>query len=342
MRLTGWRVVAAITLGTLLFALASPEVVGQGMIKVSFAQAQDILSFAPAYVARAKFFKDLGVDAQFEILAGGEPIFAAVSGGSTNFWLTASADLVNAASKGEDFVAIAGLNYQTIEVVVNKEWAQRKAVNRFSPLKTRIQALQGAIIASTSPGAITDTLAQYLLRYVGMEPGKDAQIVPLGGLGPRMAALEANRVQALLSSPPAGQQAESEGWGIILIPAKDLPGVNRQIHEVLVARKSWLARNNDASRRAATAIALGNNFLLDHFEDALTMHEPFFPRLSRAVLAPGVRSVRAQTIRNGVMKAKDWDKTVELLATIRAVDRSTSTNEGVFWTNEFVDLSRLR
>jgi len=335
-----WLAVAA---GVLLVGASLPSnATGQELIKISFAQAQDILSFAPAYIARARFFKEFGIDAHFEILSGGGPVFAAVSGGSTQFGLTASADLVNRAAKGEDFVAVEGLNFQTIEVVMNKEWAIRHGVNKASTLKARVEAMRGTIIGSTSPGAISDTMAQYLLRWGGMEPGKDAQIVPIGGLGPRMAALQSGRIQVLLSSPPAGQQAEKEGFGITIIPAKDLPGFNRQIHEVLIARKSWLLRNREAARRAATAMAVANNFLLDNFEESLQMHVPFYPDLGRDVLEPGLRSVRAQTIRNGVMKAEDWVKTIELLRKINAVEGELSTREGVFWTNAYIDLARVR
>lgn len=332
---------AAILMLLVAVALLPGGVTGQGLVKVGFAQAQDLLSFAPAYIARAKFFKELGIDPQFEILAGGGPVFAAVSGGSTQFGLTASADLVSRAAKGEDFVAVEGLNFQTIEVVMNKDWAARKGVNKSSTLKARVEALRGTIIASTSPGAISDTMAQYLLRWGGMEPGKDAQIVPIGGVGPRMAALQSGRIQAFLSSPPAGQEAEKEGFGITIIPAKDLPGFNKQIHEILIARKAWLAGNKDVATRVVTAMALANNYFMDNFEASIQLHVPFYPKLGRDVLEPGLRSVRAQTLRNGVMKPADWDKTMELLQQIGAVKGELSTKAGVFWTNAYIDQSKL-
>lgn len=315
---------------------------GQGTARASIAQAQDILSFAPAYIARAKFFREMGVDAKFEILKGGGPVAASVSGGSTNFGLTSSSGVMNMTAKGEDLIAIEGLNYQTVEVLFNKKWADRKGVTKKSQLKARVEAMRGTTIASTSPGALTDTVAQYLLRWAGMEPGKDAQIVPIGDMAPRLAALQSDRIEVLLSSPPAGQIAEKEGYGIVLIPAEDLPGFNRQLNEVLFGRKSWLKSNRDAALRVATAFALANNFFLDNFKESVSMHEPFFKKLGRDVLELGLRSVRAQTIRNGIMQAADWTKTVELLRTIGEVKGGVDTKEGGFWTNEYIDLSRLK
>lgn len=341
-RLIPWQVAITALIAALLMTPVAPAAQAQGMIRVSFAQAQNLLSFAPVYVARAKFFKDAGINGEFDIVAGGGPVAAALSGGSDNFGLTASTDLVNFASKGEDFEAVVGLCYQTIEVVVNKEWARRKGVNKASTLKARIQALKGAVIGSTSPGAISETLAQYLLRWAGMDPARDVEIVPMGDLGPRLAAMQSNRIQVILSSPPAGQEAEKGGFGITLIPAKDLPGFNRQVHEVVLARKSWLARNKDLARRVATAIARGNNFFLDNFDESVRVHETFFPHAGRDVLVPGLRSVHAQTLRNGWMAPQDWVRTMELLKAIGAVHGALDVKEGAFWTDEYIDLSRLK
>jgi len=327
---------------TLVLMGISSRAQAQTVVRVSIAQSQDILSFAPAYIARARFFKEMGVDAQFEILSGGGPVAASVSGGSTEFGLTSSSGVVNVGAKGEDFIAIEGLNYQTIEVVFNKKWAERKGVTKTSPIKARVEAMRGATIASTSPGALTDTVAQYLLRWVGMEPGKDAQIVPIGAMAPRLAALQSDRVEVLLSSPPAGQIAEKEGYGVVLIPAEDLPGFNRQLNEVLMARKSWLERNRPVAVRVATAFALANNFFIDDFQGSVSLHEPFFKKSGRDILEQGLRPVRAQTIKNGTMQAADWVKTVELLIAIGALKGKVDTKEGGFWTNRYIDLNRLK
>jgi NitT/TauT family transport system substrate-binding protein len=313
-----------------------------GQTRISIAQAQDLLTFAPGYIARAKHFKEIGVEAQFEILSGDGPVAAAVSSGSTQFALGSSGGMLNIAAKGEDVMAVVGVTYQTVDFIFNKDWARKKGVDKKSPLKARIEALRGAVVGGTSPGAISDTLTQYLLRWAGMDPEKDAEIVPMGGIGPRLAALESNRIQAMPVSPPGGQQAEKNGYGIVLIPAADLPGFSRQIHTILYARKSWLAGNRETARRVSTALARANNFFLDHFEDSLKIHESFFKTLPRDVLEPGLRAVQTQTIRNGIMQVGELAKTVELLTTIGAIKGKVDTKEGVFWTNEYNDFSRVK
>jgi NitT/TauT family transport system substrate-binding protein len=334
---------AAIVLATAVaWSLAAPEAQGQGLIKLRFAQAQDILSFAPGYIARARFFRAQGIDPQFEILSGGGPVLAAVASGSVEFGLVASVDLISQAARHPDVQAIHGMNYQTIEVIVNSQWASHKNTSKFHALKQRIESMKGAIIASTTPGAFSETMARYLVRQVGLDPARDVQIVPLGGIGPRIAALQSNHAQVLLSSPPAGQQAEAEGWGTILIPSKDLPGFNKQIHQVLVARRGWLARNRGAARRVATALAQANDHLLDNPTDSVALHQQYYPGLSRRILEQGIRSVRTQTIRHGKMKELDWMRTLELLVAANVVDQSVSMKEGRLWTNDYIDTTRLR
>jgi ABC-type nitrate/sulfonate/bicarbonate transport system substrate-binding protein len=312
-----------------------------GQVRVSIAQAQDLLTFTPGYIARAKHFKEAAVEAQFEVLSGDGPVAAAVTSGSTQFALGSSGGMLNIAAKGEDVMAVVGVNYQTVDFIFSKEWARKKGVDKKSPLKARIEALRGAVVGGTSPGAISETLTQYLLRWAGLDT-KDAEIVPMGGIGPRLAALESNRIQAMPVSPPGGQQAEKNGYGIVLIPAADLPGFSRQIHTILYARKSWLAANKETARRVATALAGANNFFLDNFGESLKITESFFKTLPRDVLEPGLRAIQTQTIRNGVMQAGELTKTIELLTAIGAIKGTVDTKEGVFWTNEYNDLARVK
>ena len=250
--------------------------------------------------------------------------------------------MLNIAAKGEDVMAVVGVNYQTVDFIFNKEWARKKGVDKKSPLKARIEALRGAVVGGTSPGAISDTLTQYLLRWAGLDPEKDVEIVSYGGhrSAPGRARIQPHPSDAV--SPPGGQQAEKNGYGSFYPQPRDLPGFSRQIHTVLYARKSWLAANKETARRVVTALARANNFLLDNFEESLKINESFFKTLPRDVLEPGLRAVQTQTIQNGIMQAGELAKTVELLTTIGAIKGTVDTKEGAFWTNEYNDLSRVK
>src|SRR3990172_10036813 len=77
--------------------LLAPRVWGQ--TRVSVAQSQDLLAFAPAYIARAKHFKEAGIEAQFEVLSGDSVVATSVTGGSPPFGLGSLPGMFNNAGE---------------------------------------------------------------------------------------------------------------------------------------------------------------------------------------------------------------------------------------------------
>ena len=96
------RFAGAFLAAVLVFGMGFVPPKAWGQVRVSIAQAQDLLTFAPGYIARAKQFKEAGVEAQFEVLSGDGPVAAAVTSGSTQFALGSSGGLLNIAAKGEE------------------------------------------------------------------------------------------------------------------------------------------------------------------------------------------------------------------------------------------------
>ena len=149
------------------------------------------------------------------------------------------------------------MNYQTVDFIFNKEWVRKKGVDKKSPLKARIEALRGAVVGGTSPGAISDTLTQYLLRWAGLDPEKDTEIVPMGGIGPRLAALESNRIQAMPALPR--RAAGGKMVGDRSHPSRRSPRLQPTDSYRLMRARAGLQQIGDA-RRVVTAMARANNF----------------------------------------------------------------------------------
>ena len=127
------RFAGAFLAAVLVFGMGFLPPKAWGQVRVSIAQAQDLLTFAPGYIARVKHFKETGVEAQFEVLSGDGPVAAAVTGGSTQFALGSSGGLLNIAAKGEDVMAVVGVNYQTVDFIFNKEWVRKKGCRQKEP-----------------------------------------------------------------------------------------------------------------------------------------------------------------------------------------------------------------
>ena len=58
---------------------------------------------------------------------------------------------------------------------------ERLGLSRELPLMDRFAALKGLNIGITQPGAVTDVIARYYLKQAGLDPDRDAPLVPVGG-----------------------------------------------------------------------------------------------------------------------------------------------------------------
>jgi len=77
--------------------------------------------------------------------------------------------------------------------------------------------LKGKKVAGSTPGASATLLAVQALRHVGLEPGKDVQILPMGGTpAGRLSVLESGAVDAALLSVPENFFAREKGFNELL------------------------------------------------------------------------------------------------------------------------------
>ena len=77
--------------------------------------------------------------------------------------------------------------------------------------------LRGKKVAGSTPGASATLLAIQALRHVGLEPGKDVSILPMGGTAAaRLAVLESGAVDASLLSVPENFFAREKGFNELL------------------------------------------------------------------------------------------------------------------------------
>jgi NitT/TauT family transport system substrate-binding protein len=77
--------------------------------------------------------------------------------------------------------------------------------------------LKGKKVAGSTPGASATLLAMQALRHVGLEPGRDVSILPMGGTAAaRLAVLESGAVDASLLSVPENFFAREKGFNELL------------------------------------------------------------------------------------------------------------------------------
>ncbi len=306
-----------------------------GTVKVRLAQSIPALSFSSLLVARDMgYFQKLGVELEYVELQSGATAQQAIIGGSVDMTDSASTEIAAAVAKGVPLIAIQNTVMQTLELCVRKDWVDKAGVTPSSSLQDRIKSLKGATLAITGPGSVSDRALRWLLqKYGGLDPNNDTTITQVGGAGAMPGALQQGRIQGFLLSPPNCAQ----GQGVVLVKPSDVPEFKNYVHEVLYTSKDWAAKNKDAATRTATALSMGNNYLLQHPDEAIALLKKDFSAVDPAVVEDAVRQVILPQIRkDGKMTPDMWNATNQVLVESGLIEQPLDTKEGGFWTNEYI------
>jgi ABC-type nitrate/sulfonate/bicarbonate transport system substrate-binding protein len=310
---------------------------------VKMAQSVPQMAFAPLQIAlHMNFFEYLGVKIDFIELQSGATARQALVGGSVDLVDSASTEVAAAVAQGVEFVSIQATINQTLQMCVSEDWASQKGVTPDSSLEDRAAALEGATIGITGPGAVSDRATRWLMiEYGGLDPNTQATITQVGGGAGAMAgALEANQIQAFLLSPPSCQVA----GGVVLIPPSDVPEFANYVHEVLFGMRDWIEGNRETATLVATAISMGNNYILEYPEASLKiLQEGPFSSVDPAIVEDafyGVILPQVEPVRNGLQSEEGWSDTMTVLVESGVIDAPIPFDEGTFWTNEYVDVDQ--
>jgi NitT/TauT family transport system substrate-binding protein len=303
---------------------------------VKIAQSVPVVSFAPLLIAqRMNFFQYQGVKLEFVQLQSGSTSLQAVTSGSVDLSNGAATEVVTGAGRGLDLQMIQNSAMMTLEFCVSKAWAQQKGVTQSSPLADRVAALKGATIAITGPGASSDLFTRFLLtKYGKLNPDTDTKIVQVGGASAMAGAIDGNQIQAFLQSPPSCGQSKN---GMILIKPLDVPEFANFPLAMLYGSKKWLEANKASAKAAATAVSMGNNFILKYPEAALKMLQLDFPQVDPQVLADSLNNnVKPSIKKDGKFDLPMWQSSAQLMIDAKVVTQPVNPAEGVIWTNEYI------
>jgi sulfonate transport system substrate-binding protein len=310
--------------------------------KVAVGQSIPALSFAALDIAQEmNFFGFLGVDVDYQQLQAGSTMLQAVSSGSINIGDSASTEIATAAVKGLPLQAIQNTIMMTLQVCVRKAWAQSHGVTPSSPLADRVEALKGAKIAITGPGSVSDTIARWLLKkYTQLDPNTDVSLIQVGGAASFAPSLDSDRVQAFILSAPNCQQAKE---GEVLIQPTEIETFRNYTHEVLYVRSDWAKKNSDIATRVATAVAMGNNFILKHPTQALQVLQKKYPQVPPSVVEKAFEDNVLPNIRgDGKFSEEMWASTGQVLQEGGFIPKPLDVTEGAIWTNNYINVESAK
>jgi NitT/TauT family transport system substrate-binding protein len=172
--------------------------------KIRMGIAATSVGFLPIYAAHHRgFYKDEGIDLEIILMS-----LAAANNAFFKGEIDYSAGLTGLA-------LAATRNYPAKILIFTIAKPLQSFVSRREIKEPR--DLKGKKVAGSSPGGSATILAYQALRHFGLEPGKDVQVLPMGGSGAgRLAVLEQGVVDASLLSVPENIIALHKGYNELI------------------------------------------------------------------------------------------------------------------------------
>jgi NitT/TauT family transport system substrate-binding protein len=217
----------------------------------------------PLFVARDKgYFEAEGLDVSLPVFRSGTENTQAVVAGEVHIAhgsITEVLNLTKAKLDGRYFWGIS--NFMPFRLYAH-------------PSIKSPQDLKGKKLAISNFGAQSDYLTQFTLRHFGVEPIKEAPILPIGSTPARYAALKAGKVDATIMWFPQTLIAEKDGFKLLvdlndIIPDWGYLGYYAKA-EFLRSRRDtvmrYLRAHTRALREVRTTPQLGIDVLRKHLK----------------------------------------------------------------------------
>jgi NitT/TauT family transport system substrate-binding protein len=192
------RVAAGLALTLLSLSLLAPAW-GQSGPRASLrvGLVDHAVHYLPLYVAAEGFFAEEGVDVQFAVIPGGTRVAAALAAGSLDIGAIALDSTLAAIRGGHGIRA-----FYAPRMAIALSWFARAGIGGWPDLR-------GGTIGVSSFASRTDMVTRFALRRRGLEPGVDVNVIQLGDVATRLAALRSGRVDAVILHPPATYAAQA-------------------------------------------------------------------------------------------------------------------------------------
>ncbi len=222
---------------------AAPAAAEEKLDRIRVARASNSATEEALWFAKeGGFFEKHGIFAELIRFQGSSLVVTTMLSGEVAISQIGAAAVVDADLAGADLTNVASIIRNFVFYV-------------FSRPEIRSMAdLKGKAMGTSRYGAISDFAARFALVKNGLEPEKDVAILQTGGPSESVAALNANRIQAVPLTAPATIRARKLG----LKPLLDISKLEANFpFNGIVVRKSFLKNNEDLMRRFLMAYVEG-------------------------------------------------------------------------------------
>ena len=200
------------------------------------------------------FFAEQGIDLQVITVNGGvEAVTAAAAG---------EAEL---GGMGSPIITGAAVGVP-ITIVGSPPWAGEPFILVARPGYQSLAELKGKPISPGGPGQGTIQAFNVIAKAKGLK-ASDFQYVNAGSTANALAALQAGKVEAIITSEITGVKAELEGFGKVLERAVDYFG--RYQHSFIFATKKFIKEKPEQVRSFLIAYRKSVDYIKAHPEEAI-------------------------------------------------------------------------
>lgn len=242
MRLLINAVAGIATLVMAAAATAAPDKMVAAFSTVGFA-------YLPPLVAKAMdLYKTENIDTEIVITGGETKALAALVGGGADVYFGSAPTVLRGRQNGIDTVIVSNVvgQYAT-NLVVSKEWAQKKGITATSSVEDKLKALKGATLGITAPGSGTDLIMRFFAVKAGLNPDRDMTLNNLGGSDIIFTAFAQRRIDGFALSAPVAENAVKNHGAIMLLnlskgELKDLDGF---LYTAVAFKQDFLTKKPD-------------------------------------------------------------------------------------------------
>jgi NitT/TauT family transport system substrate-binding protein len=310
-----------------------------GLPTVTIGKAVDTIPFSAVDVALAEgYFKQNGIDVKEVLVSGSSAANAAMVGGSLQFACESADPLMLARSHGVPVTAVDSLNNSIgLQTIVSTKWLSTHPIAANATFKQKMADLNGSVFAEV--GTTEQAFYGLLRGWAGLPKLEGYRIEQIDAQAAIAIAIQRGIVDVTLESPPISVELTQQGYGKDLVDRTDVPQFNNVAFDLLATTSSYAEEHPEITKAVATAIAQALNFMRNHPDETLAIEQKHFPTLTKAVLRQSLEFI--PFTKDGMQSQKDWDQAVELAQQTGLIHGVTTAPEGVYWTNKFIDTSKL-
>jgi NitT/TauT family transport system substrate-binding protein len=238
-----WPVALLIWLATVLPAVAAETQSEKLRVAISSISTSQVNVWVPL---DAGFFKKHGLDVELVYISGAPVGAAALMSGEVAISQGGVTGSINSNLKGSGtYIILGGADRFPYQLVVPASIKQ-------------ISDLKGKRFAVSRIGSDDHTATMFVMPKLGIQPDREMNIVQVGSVPSRYAALVSGSVQGALLIPPETVKAKELGFRVIANFAEI--DIAYQQNGVYTTR-NFINKRPDLLRRFATAYSEGNHFI---------------------------------------------------------------------------------